>query len=372
MIESLDTIAKQPWDAIVIGAGPAGGLAANLLSKRGYRTLLVEKSRWPRDKTCGGCVNARAMEILQSHDLAGDIIRAGTVVDRVQLRTKTRCIDAEIPEGLAIGRREMDSLLVDAFTRSGGTFLCDATATIATASAAHRSVRLHRANEQATISAGVVLMCDGLSGTALQPTSRSEWVQSPDAWVGVATGDVEGVDARPGTIEMHVADGGYVGMVALPSNKVHIAAALSPACCRDEGPRQTITRILSDCRDERIELPADLRLIGTGPLTKKRTHLGQHRLLFVGDACGYVEPFTGQGIAWALATAEAAVGLLPAPGNSWPTDLPARWQALHRATVGNEHRRCQAIRFGLHRPTLTRATAFLLNRIPALAKVAIT
>ena len=43
------------WDAVVIGAGPAGSVAASLLARSGRRTLLVERATFPRTKVCGGC-----------------------------------------------------------------------------------------------------------------------------------------------------------------------------------------------------------------------------------------------------------------------------------------------------------------------------
>src|SRR5688572_33495727 len=44
------------WDAVVIGAGPAGSVAARQLALQGKRVLLVEKDKLPRDKVCGGCL----------------------------------------------------------------------------------------------------------------------------------------------------------------------------------------------------------------------------------------------------------------------------------------------------------------------------
>jgi len=371
-LAALADIAQQAWDAVVIGAGPAGGLAACLLAKRGFKTLLIERSRWPRHKACGGCVNAQALAILNTHGLDVPILAAGSTVDRILLKTQTRSIEAAIPQGLAVSRDEMDRRLVDMFTSRGGLFLCETTATIEPDITELRRVRLRRADECEIVSASVILVCDGLGGTALPLHAATTWVNASDAWIGVATTDVSGLRVRPNTIEMHVAREGYVGLVGFPTNTVHIAAALSPHLCGKIGPRDAIASILSQCRSEQIALSAEARLIGTGPLTKRRKRLAQRRMLMVGDSCGYVEPFTGQGIAWALATAQAAVSILPEPAAAWPDDLAERWEALHHRVVGQQHRRCHAIRYGLHRPAIARASAFLLDRMPALAKMVIS
>ena len=50
--------ALSAWDAVVIGAGPAGSIAT-LLALQSKTVLLVERQSWPRAKACGGCLNQR-------------------------------------------------------------------------------------------------------------------------------------------------------------------------------------------------------------------------------------------------------------------------------------------------------------------------
>ena len=56
--------ATRVWDAVVVGAGPAGSAAALAGARAGLRVLLVDRSVFPRDKVCGGCLNASAVESL--------------------------------------------------------------------------------------------------------------------------------------------------------------------------------------------------------------------------------------------------------------------------------------------------------------------
>ncbi len=76
---SWDRLWYGPWDAIVIGAGPAGALAARELAGKGVRVLLVEKRRFPRGKVCGGCLNGRALSILDSVGLGSLVAGSGGV-----------------------------------------------------------------------------------------------------------------------------------------------------------------------------------------------------------------------------------------------------------------------------------------------------
>ena len=63
------------------------------------------------------------------------------------------------------------------------------------------------------------------------------------------------------------------------------------------------------------------RLRGTGVMTRRRSRLGGHRVLAAGDAAGYVEPFTGEGMAWAVRSAALAAAMLPGAGEAWPGEL---------------------------------------------------
>jgi len=58
---------KEPYDVLVVGAGPAGATAAHWLATRGRRVLVVEKKRFPREKTCGDGLTPRAVR--QLHDM---------------------------------------------------------------------------------------------------------------------------------------------------------------------------------------------------------------------------------------------------------------------------------------------------------------
>ena len=55
---------RAEWDAVIIGAGPAGAMAAHELARAGHSVLLIEKSKWPRWKVCGCCLNLNALDAL--------------------------------------------------------------------------------------------------------------------------------------------------------------------------------------------------------------------------------------------------------------------------------------------------------------------
>ena len=70
-------VGRKTWDAVVVGAGPAGAMAAIELGRQGLATLLVERQAFPREKVCGGCLNSRSLAILQEVGLFEDLLAAG-------------------------------------------------------------------------------------------------------------------------------------------------------------------------------------------------------------------------------------------------------------------------------------------------------
>ena len=72
---SVEAASSETWDAIVIGAGPAGALAAHQLAVSDARVLLVERKSFPRYKVCGACINHRAAKTLELAGL-GDFLGA--------------------------------------------------------------------------------------------------------------------------------------------------------------------------------------------------------------------------------------------------------------------------------------------------------
>jgi geranylgeranyl reductase family protein len=64
------------YDCIVVGAGPGGSTAASFLSKRGRRVLLIDKEKFPRDKTCGDAISGKSLSVLEELGLVDEIEKA--------------------------------------------------------------------------------------------------------------------------------------------------------------------------------------------------------------------------------------------------------------------------------------------------------
>src|SRR3989442_5410600 len=104
-------------DVTILGAGPAGSIAAILLARGGINVTLAEQHRFPRDKVCGECLSALGISVLCRSGLAGIVLSAGAV-DLTHVAMHPRDGDSlvlELPEIMwGISRCALDSLLIDA------------------------------------------------------------------------------------------------------------------------------------------------------------------------------------------------------------------------------------------------------------------
>src|SRR5687768_10624908 len=109
-------------DVVVIGAGPAGSVAAMLLARRGWDVTLVEQHRFPRDKVCGECLSALGMEVLDRHGLGAPVRDAGAVplATSSAFSAGGRSLQLTLPSPMwGLSREVFDGLLLDAAREAG-------------------------------------------------------------------------------------------------------------------------------------------------------------------------------------------------------------------------------------------------------------
>jgi flavin-dependent dehydrogenase len=106
----------------------------------------------------------------------------------------------------------------------------------------------------------------------------------------------------------------------------------------------------------------------TPALTRRASVVAGERFLVLGDAAGYVEPFTGEGMAWALTAAAAAAPLVLAGLAGWSPALERRWAQVLQRQVGRRQRLCRGLALVLRQPGATALAFALSQRLPALAE----
>ncbi|MCH7991844.1 MAG: FAD-dependent monooxygenase, partial [Gemmatimonadetes bacterium] len=111
------------WDAVVVGAGPAGSIAARQLARAGVSVLLVDRQRFPRWKVCGGCLGPAALRLLDSVGLGALPIREGAIrLERLALAAGGRRARIALRGTVALSRVALDGALVDAAVGEGVEF----------------------------------------------------------------------------------------------------------------------------------------------------------------------------------------------------------------------------------------------------------
>jgi flavin-dependent dehydrogenase len=367
--------ARRLWDCGVVGAGPAGAMAARELARRGVSVLLIDRSSFPRYKVCGGCLNPRSLRLLDKAGLGRLTTDLdGVPLTRFRLAARGHCADVPLPTGSGVSREALDAALVGEAVAAGAAFLPAAPATVLPLSgfADQRGLRLRHAGREHMVECRVVLAANGLGGKL---DDRPETTDDAPAWEpGSRVGAGVMIPSCPSGYEPHViymacgADG-YVGAVQVEGGRVDMAAALDPlAVKRAGGPGELAVAILGQAGFPPIPGLARLPWKGTPHLTRQAPRLGGERLFVLGDAAGYVEPFTGEGMAWALAGALLVAPLALRGARHWDPELLVRWRAAYHRTVTRRQIVCRATAGLLRRPTATRAMVQVLGLTPWVAR----
>ena len=112
------------WDVVVVGAGPAGALAAHGLASRGVRVLLVEQRHFPRWKVCGACLSPQALAVLEAAGLAELVAAEGGIhLQQLQLGIAGLVSPIALGGGRVLSRSRLDLGLLQAAKAAGATVL---------------------------------------------------------------------------------------------------------------------------------------------------------------------------------------------------------------------------------------------------------
>jgi geranylgeranyl reductase family protein len=285
----------ERYDAVVIGAGPAGSTAAYRLARAGASTLLVDRARFPRDKPCGGGLTHRAVAELP-FDVSPVVEEAAATFElglRYRRRFERRSAEPLI---LMTQRRRLDAFLAERAADAGAEFRqsarVDSIASDGAVQVDGRSVR-----------AGMLIGADGVNGT----TARSVGLDTDHALAVALEGNVP-FEALPEErfrgrvlVELGTVPGGYAWVFPKGDHvNVGVGGWLG------EGPRLR-SHLARVCREYGI--PAD-RLRDTRgyrlPMRRAGASPGRDRTLLVGDAAGLVDPLSGDGMFEAFVSARLA------------------------------------------------------------------
>jgi len=380
--------ATASTDVVVVGAGPAGAATAILLAGRGHSVTLFDRARFPRDKVCGEYLSPEASRILdrlgvlKAVDAGARPLRGMriTAPDGTEVIGDYPCAGrwrGHRDHALAVPRRHLDTVLVerarelDVEVREGMrvTDLLVARGRVVGVSA----VATRTGGPPERTAARLVVGADGRTSVVARRLGRYR----PHPWLRreALVAHVAGVPCDPERGEIFLAPPTYSIVNPVADDVVNLSLVV---------PRGTARRAKGDLdgyfdRTTRA-LPGlgprlgSARRLGPvralGPLAY-RVHPPRHDgVLLVGDACGFLDPFTGEGIYTALRSAELAVEVaspaLRAGDLGGPALAPAH--ARRAAEIAAKGRVAMLLQLVIARPRLaTRVIRRLARRPAALA-----
>lgn len=312
-------------EVLISGGGPAGASAALWLARRGVRVLVVDRARFPRSKLCGDTLGPAAVADLDQLGVTDAVTRAGLRLSGTLVEGQGVFLRTDYPRGtagVALARRDLDAILLDAAGAAGarvqtGVRVVGPLFEDEGRRAAVRGAVLEVNGRLVRLPASVTIAADGRRSPLALALGLSHHPPSPRRWaIGGHFENVEGLEARG---EIHLREGRYVGVAPLPGGLAS-AWIVSPADRAMRDPRALLEAVLASDpvlarRFGRAHLVAPVSSVG--PLAVNTRGAGAPGLLLAGDAAGFVDPITGDGVRVAIRggmlAADVALAMLEQP-----------------------------------------------------------
>jgi len=390
-------------DVLVVGAGPGGSAAAHALAQTGLDVLLLEKSSFPREKVCGDGLTPRAVKSLV--EMGIDTSGANGFIRNRGLRIIGGGVTLELPwpelasypdYGLVRPRLDFDELLARAAQKAGARLQELSNVTGPVLDAAGRVVgvtaKVGLDKVETTYRAPLVIAADGASGRLALSMGIGKRDDRP---MGVAVrryfeSPRHDDDMLESWLELRAPNGdllpgyGWVFGVGDGTSNVGLGILNTTKAWQDTNYKDLLAR-WTGSMPEQWQYDEQH---ATGPVRGGALPMGFNRqphysrgLLLVGDAAGAVNPFNGEGIAYAMESgrlaAQIAVQALARPEGPARERALAAYPAAMKATyggyytlgrvfvslIGNPNVMKMATRYGLPRPLLMKFTLKLLANL---------
>ena len=313
------------FDAVVVGGGPGGATAAYWLARNGRRVVLIDKAKFPREKVCGDGLTPRAVRCLEDIGMKTEGPEWSRV-DGLRIRGSGLMLDLPWPElhsmpryGLVRTRLDFDKALIDHAKEAGATVWEETSveAPVTDAAGIVTGVEVARNGDRTRVDAPVVIAADGAASRLAMSLGGRRLEHRP---MGVAARTYY---RSPRATELTYFESflelwrgpdllpGYGWIFPLPDGTVNVGLGMLSTSRHFQlyDYRKLLEEWVSGLpseweftRENRIGKPRG----GPLPMGFNRTPLARPGLLVIGDAAGVVNPFNGEGIAYAMETAKIA------------------------------------------------------------------
>ncbi|HTJ66750.1 MAG TPA: geranylgeranyl reductase family protein [Actinospica sp.] len=339
MVDHGAALADVDVDIAVVGAGPAGSIAAYAAARRGLRVALIDRSTFPRDKTCGDGIGPAAVRVLRDFGL-DSVLEGRRRIDSVTVfgpggkRSENPIPDlrGKLTDIFVVPRMEFDEHLFRAAVAAGAQ---DCTGMrylgMAASDEAARTIELRdAAGSRSTLRARLVIGADGAYSAVRKdlvgPEQRNPefwgvamraYAKSPDFEASEGNGaDGDGGAAGPSMLFEFSPEllPSYGWVFPVGDGTINVGVGLPFAQLRERGvePKKLLAEFVERLRERGVEI-SELRderghqLPGVMGMPK----LAYDRATLIGDAASMINPVSGEGIAYSMTAARRLVEALP-------------------------------------------------------------
>jgi 2-polyprenyl-6-methoxyphenol hydroxylase-like FAD-dependent oxidoreductase len=363
-------------DAVVVGGGPAGATCALLLARAGLSVTLVERAIFPRRKVCGEYLNTGAVAALDRIGVLAEVRAQAYALRGVRL-VPPGAPSVELPfsdGALSCERETLDAILLRAAVFAGVTVVHGRVDDLLYDRGRVNGVWVRNEGGSAyEVRARWTIGADGVGSIVAQKAHLTDHVWSqPKFAVG---GHYAGFGDLGGFIEMYIGGGAYFALNPLARDLTNVMVVV---------PKRSLSA-WSGALDRGVAGKAaelgrgqrsfkDAHRVGTraaiGPLKHSVKAPIANGLALIGDAAGFLNPFTGQGVFLALTSAEniAKAITLSARDRSREASQFATYAENRTRDFAARKRLSAAVGWLIDVPPIARRAAAKLARTPQLGR----
>jgi geranylgeranyl reductase family protein len=283
-------------DVAIVGGGPAGSTCAAFCAAAGLRTVLIEREKFPREKVCGDCVNPACWPVLRRLEVAEQVRNLSHAkIDAVEfISIDGRKVGVNLPRDgdseIAVKRSLFDNVLLNR-AREQGAEVHESSVVAAIRKTAAHNWKIDIVHQ--TITARVLVGADGRNSTVARLCNL---LPRPERERIALQAHVPLPRDFGRRIVLQFLPEGYSGQSPVNESELNLCLVGKPASV-------SILRRWAECE---FHLSPDQSWRTITPLTRGAISPAHDNLLLIGDAARVVEPFTGEGIYYALRSGELA------------------------------------------------------------------
>ncbi len=311
----------KPYDIVIIGGGPAGASAALFLEKKGYNIALLDQALFPRDKVCGEFISPAAddifsdLGILESIDSLNPTRLSGVVLSAYESSylqvDYPASIDGRTMTSLSVERSKLDGLIID-HVRNSKVQLLEGFKVTDFLFDGENVCGVRGYDELKTkfrIKSKVVIDAGGRNSISLRRLNLRHR-SSARGRIALAA-HWEGAKELGSYCHMHISHPGYTGIAPVGINRANVVLVVDHGSFDGNNIESFfMEKVLGNRLRRRIlgsGSPIEkIRVVDSLSYSVKKPKCGG--LLLVGDATGFIDPFTGEGIYLSLRSSQLAAG----------------------------------------------------------------